>query len=162
MKTLFLHGLLILSGICVGIAIAGCNSLGSKGHNSIPESATYEYWITGGAAGTSQHTTIDSTGSAELDYKFVNGSNQSSYMYQLTSSEFDTFKAAFRSLNLFSLADAYPASQQIANGYSYKITCRFDGTSKTVTTEDNASIPRPLSLFLPVMSRTNSMIKFKQ
>lgn len=144
----------------VGIAVIGCNILnsGSK-HAPIPVSATYEYWVTGGFAGISEHTVIDSTGLAQLIYRDNDGFH--TITYRMTASEFDSFRIAFESADFFSLADNYPASQPVMDGFFYTITCTIDSVSKTVKTETNASVPDGLGNFLKVMHDTNSLIKSK-
>ena len=102
---------------------------------------------------------IDSTGLAQLIYWDNDGFH--TITYRMTVSEFKSFREAFEATDFFSLANEYPASQPVMDGFFYEITCSVDSTSKTIKTQSNASVPDGIGNFLKVMHDTNSLIKSK-
>ena len=143
-------------------SVTGCNILDSGSEQPPkPVSATYEYWVTGGYAGSVEHTVFDSTGLAQLSYVHSPGSPASGYTYRLTGGEFDSLRSAFESANFFSLNSSYTATQRIMDGFNHRIACNFDSASKTVAVEANASIPAVLENLLGVLNNLNTTIQSK-
>lgn len=143
-------------------SVSSCNILSSgSGQPPEPVSSTYEYWVTGGFAGSVEHTVFDSTGLAQLVYLNAPDAVPAVYTYRLTTGEFDTLRSAFESADFFSLDSDYAASQKIADGFNFEIAWNSDAGSKSVRVEANAATPSKLSDLLNVLNETTDVIESK-
>ncbi len=146
----------------IATGVISCNILGPRSNEMpVPVSNTYEYWVTGGFAGSKEHTVIDSTGLAKYTSQFSPGSAITTYTYRMTESELDTLKVAFESANFHSLDSVYQAAQRIMDGFDMSVTWNAGNQSKTVAVEANASVPSGLSSLLRALNNVNTAIQSK-
>lgn len=143
--------------LAVVLVLSGCNILNSNGSKPAePVSATYEFWATGGYAGSVQHTVVDSTGLAEVTYTHSPGSATDTYLYRLSSDQLDTLKTLYGVSDFYSLEGVYPASQRIMDGFTLKVACSTAIGSKSVRIDTNAPIPSGLSNLVGFLIRMTS------
>lgn len=142
--------------------LAGCDILNSKSERlPNPYGTTYEYWMTGGYAGSITHLQMDSLGSAKLAYTSSSQSQTAAYIYRLTSSEVDTLRSLFQVLDFFSLDTLYQGPQRIMDGFNFRITCNTPSASKSISIMYYPKLPAGLSSLMAYLYRISEKIMAK-
>ncbi len=141
-------------------ALAGCNIINPQSNQPpAPVSTTYEYWVTGGFAGSREHTVIDSTGFVQYTEEQGSDHTITTYIYRMGSGEFDTLKNAFVAADFASLEDSYSTSPRIMDGFNMKVTLNANSISRTVSIEAGAPVPERLSALLGVLIRLTTTVQ---
>ncbi len=158
-----MQGKLTTAVLLVAIsAVAGCDIINSRSEH-LPNSVatTYEYWMTGGFAGSSMHLQMDSLGSAKLTYTSGSQSQTDTFIYRLSASELDTLRDVFQASGFFYLEDLYKGPLTIMDGFNYKITCNTTSATKSVSIVDYPKLPIGLGNLLGFFYRISERIMEK-
>ncbi len=143
-------------------AFDGCDILSSKSEQlPNPAATTYEYWMTGGYAGSTTHLQIDSSGSAKLTSSVGSQTHPDTFIYRLTASETDTLRDLFQASDFFSLQDLYERPTTIMDGFNFRISCNTPSTSKSVSIRYYPELPPGLGSLLSYFNRISERVTEK-